>query len=282
MGLDDAYSLHLIHRGAIPEDIPSMTDVERLAAFIAGPELRWNGPHVKASSVRLAVGASQQGDVEIFAPNSFQPGSSISHFSTNLSLDELMEPFATGPIHDIGLTRELFLDLGWEMQLPPAQMCDTLLGGDIRLGQGPCEEDVPNNHAATRNDMIGDTYRFEASEGDQIDLRVDTTDPNLDPVLLLRAENGTILAKGDNEEPCAVRLVCGHGCPRITGEVLVSGTYSVIVLDSEDEICTGGSYEVTADGTGGLMLREDDMNTGYMPAAVNYAEIASPFWRLEK
>ncbi|PON11225.1 hypothetical protein C2W62_45950, partial [Candidatus Entotheonella serta] len=104
-----------------------MTDVERLAAFIAGPELRWNGPHVKASSVRLAVGASQQGDVEIFAPNSFQPGSSISHFSTNLSLDELMEPFATGPIHDIGLTRELFLDLGWEMQLPPAQMCDTLL-----------------------------------------------------------------------------------------------------------------------------------------------------------
>ena len=29
------------------------------------------------------------------------------------SPDELMEPFETGPIHDVGLARELFSDLGW-------------------------------------------------------------------------------------------------------------------------------------------------------------------------
>jgi hypothetical protein len=53
------------------------------------------------------------GHVEMFAPNPQQPGSSVSHFSTSLSPNELMEPFYTVPLHDVGLANELLADIGW-------------------------------------------------------------------------------------------------------------------------------------------------------------------------
>ncbi len=204
LGCDDAYSLHLIHRGTVPEDFPSMTNRQRLAAITGGPNLRWNGPNVKSASGRLAVGASSAGDVEIYAPNPLQPGSSVSHFSTSLAPNELMEPFITGPIHDVGLTLELFQDLGWTTNEPQGMACDMAPGGDVILGQPACEEDVPDNNAITaRSGWIGDIYFFTASAGTQIDLRVDTTDANLDPVLLLVAPNGDVIASGNDEVPCA-------------------------------------------------------------------------------
>jgi hypothetical protein len=39
--------------------------------------------------------------------------SSVSHFSTSLSPNELMEPSYTVPLHDVGLAKELLADIGW-------------------------------------------------------------------------------------------------------------------------------------------------------------------------
>ncbi len=281
--LDDAYMVHLIHRGAAPEDFPSMTDAQRLTALTSGPDLRWNGPLVKAASSRLTIGANPAGDVEIFAPNPFQPGSSLGHFSPTLSPDELMEPFATGPVHDVGLALELFQDLGWVTEaVTVGDGCAMMPGGDIGLGQAACEEDLPdNNESAAQTGLIGDTYSFSASAGAQISLRVDTTDPNVDPVLLLLDPNGNILAAGDDEVPCAVPLVCNFACPSITGTITAAGTYSVVVFDSTSLLCTGGRYEATADGTGGIMLLQDDEATGFVPARANRSNASfsslSPF-----
>ena len=44
----------------------------------------------------------------------------MSHFSTALSPDELMEPFHTGPNHNLELTLELLTDIGW--RLIPTQL----------------------------------------------------------------------------------------------------------------------------------------------------------------
>ncbi len=270
MGIDDAYSLHLIHRGATPEDFPSMTNAQRLAAFTAGPNLRWNCPNVKNASRRLTFGASMEGDVEIFAPNPFSEGSSVSHFSTSLSPEELMEPNATVPIHDVGLTLELFQDLGWRTQTPMGQACDMVSSGDMSQGQAPCEEDLPNNNTTTaRSGLIGDLYTFTANAGTQIDLRVNTTDANLDPMLFLISPSGSLIASGDNEVPCAVPLACGLACPQIAMTLQTSGTYSVVVLDSINTTCRGGQYEVTADQTGGIRLIADDGNTGVRPMGVS-------------
>lgn len=55
----------------------------------------------------------------MYAPNPAQSGSSVSHYDTALSPDELMEPSYTGPLHDVGLTLELFADLGWNVSSGP-------------------------------------------------------------------------------------------------------------------------------------------------------------------
>ena len=117
-GFDDAYMVFLEdHRtGKI---YPNMSNAERIAASTATGDLHWVGPNVVAvSRQRLTAGVNPNGHVEMFAPNPRQPGSSVSHFSTSLSPDELMEPSYTVPLHDVGLAKELLADIGWVTSLP--------------------------------------------------------------------------------------------------------------------------------------------------------------------
>jgi hypothetical protein len=91
-----------------------MSNAERVAASMATGNLHWVGPNVVAvSRQRLSTGVDLNGHVEMFAPNPQQPGSSVSHFSTSLSPNELMEPSYTVPLHDVGLAKELLTDIGW-------------------------------------------------------------------------------------------------------------------------------------------------------------------------
>jgi hypothetical protein len=113
LGFDDAYMVFLEDHGT-GELYPNMSNAKRLAASTATGDLHWVGQHVVAvSNQRLTAGVDPNGHVEMFAPNPQQPGSSVSHFSTSLSPNELMEPSYTTPLHDVGLTKELFADLGW-------------------------------------------------------------------------------------------------------------------------------------------------------------------------
>ena len=90
-----------------------MTNAERVAASQNSGNLHWVGANVVASSGTLTAGVHPTGHVQMYAPNPQQPGSSVSHFDTALSPNELMEPFYTGANHDIARTLELFEDLGW-------------------------------------------------------------------------------------------------------------------------------------------------------------------------
>ena len=125
LGLDDAYMVFLEdHRTG--KLYPDMSNAERVAASTATGNLHWVGPNVAAASRQhLTAGVDPNGHVEMFAPNPQQPGSSVSHFSTSLSPNELMEPFYTGPLHDVGLAKELLADTGWltspELTLIPNQ-----------------------------------------------------------------------------------------------------------------------------------------------------------------
>lgn len=76
---------------------------ERRISVISN-DLFWDGPYVRAAAA---------GPVRVFAPASFQAGSSVAHWDT--SLDELMAPFYLGPNHDPGLLIPALLDLGWEL-----------------------------------------------------------------------------------------------------------------------------------------------------------------------
>jgi hypothetical protein len=64
------------------------------------------------------VGADALGRVKLFAPNPFQSGSSVSHFDTTATPNQLMEPSINGDLTQavsppLDLTLPLFQDIGW-------------------------------------------------------------------------------------------------------------------------------------------------------------------------
>ena len=118
IGFDDTFILNLERHGASPSDYPSMTNAQRVAASTDTGNLHWVGDNVKASSGVLTTG--KVGDhVRMFAPNPAQPGSSVSHWDTVLTPNQLMEPIYTGPLHNPVLELPLFQDIGWTLLTTP-------------------------------------------------------------------------------------------------------------------------------------------------------------------
>ena len=122
LGFDDIYSNFLDHLGASPSDYPSMNNAQRVQANVSGNKLHFIGPQVSGASGGLTAGVSGS-RVHMYAPNPVEPGSSVSHFSDQIKPDQLMEPAVSSgvAIHDVGLTWELFHDIGWidETASPP-------------------------------------------------------------------------------------------------------------------------------------------------------------------
>ena len=121
-GVDDAYSRHMEHHGAIPADYPTMTDGQRVLAGTSGPNLHFIGPEVVANSGILTVGKdSISGHVEMYAPGTPSLGSSVSHFNKVIKPDQLMEHSISNgeAIHNVGLAGEVLADLGWDVRLEP-------------------------------------------------------------------------------------------------------------------------------------------------------------------
>lgn len=118
-GRDDAYILFLEHHGHTPLMYPDMTDAQRLAASTDDPDLHWIGANALAEALAIPLTAGfPSGHVQIHAPNPAEPGSSISHFSTALTPDKLMEPWHTGADDNLFLALELLHDIGWRITVP--------------------------------------------------------------------------------------------------------------------------------------------------------------------
>ncbi len=116
LNLDDAYMFHLEDHST-GKTFPLMTNAERANASRRTGMLHWTGANVVSGSAGLASGRHPSGHVEIYAPNPIEAGSSVSHFSDALALDELMEPSYTSANHDVGLALELMADLGWNVAI---------------------------------------------------------------------------------------------------------------------------------------------------------------------
>jgi hypothetical protein len=118
-GFDDVFMLWLEdHSTGLT--YPEMNDATRVAASTNSGNLHWVGPEVIADGSGLVSGRHPSGHVEMYAPNPLDAGSSVSHFSTSLSPDELMEPSFTGANHDVGLSLAVMQDIGWITTAPAA------------------------------------------------------------------------------------------------------------------------------------------------------------------
>lgn len=113
-GRNDTFMLHLEDHVAAPSDYPSMTNAQRVAASTDTENLHWVGANVRAASGVLSAGAVG-GHVQMFAPFPQEGGSSVSHWDTALTPDQIMEPIYTSALHNPVLELPLFKDIGWAL-----------------------------------------------------------------------------------------------------------------------------------------------------------------------
>ena len=101
-----------------------MTAAERAASATNNGNLVWAGSQVTAAVPGvLNNGADSANRVRMYAPNPFEPGSSVSHFDKSASPNLLMEPNITSNLnHTVAppsdLTSLLLKDIGWNSASP--------------------------------------------------------------------------------------------------------------------------------------------------------------------
>ncbi len=123
--LDDIFSSFLFDESL--GSWPGLTNSQRLASAKNSGGLLWDGEHVNKQAIGVVNDGFEDNDlsntftpgdrVEMYAPDPVETGSSISHFSTLLSPNELMEPEYTEGQYELGLGLYLLQDLGWLIRL---------------------------------------------------------------------------------------------------------------------------------------------------------------------
>jgi hypothetical protein len=124
-GYPDAYGVLMYREGATPPDYPSMTSGQRAAANISDPNLVWDGAYVNQTAATIPLtGGINNSRVRLYGPNPYQSGSSLSHWSTACTPNQLMEPYITGVDHTVVLDLQLLKDIGWTIVEPAACSVD--------------------------------------------------------------------------------------------------------------------------------------------------------------
>lgn len=136
LGFDDTYMMNLEDHSLLAL-WPDLSDAERVASRTDEGDLHWVGQNVVNASGVLTAGRHPTGHVRMFAPGVFQAGSSITHFDSILSPNELMEPILTPDAENL-LTTELLRDIGYRAATGPVGPC---VPGPHRL----CIDDVPGD-----------------------------------------------------------------------------------------------------------------------------------------
>ena len=112
-GFSDHYTQHLLDETPTPTLWPDLDNAGRAASAVDTGHLTWNGPNVSNVAGLLSQGRHPtSGRVRMYAPSTLVSGSSVSHFDTVLTPNELMEPSLRLPNRQ-RLTNHLMLDIGW-------------------------------------------------------------------------------------------------------------------------------------------------------------------------
>jgi len=152
-GFNDTFMLNLGHHGATPADFPSMSDAQRVTASTSDTLLHWLGTDVIANSGTVTAGKTGT-HVHMYAPNPVETGSSVSHFNTTVTPNEMMEPAYTAADHNIGLAAYLLTDIGWgatkiNTTSIDLQITQTDSAANINIGANETYNLVVTNNAAS-------------------------------------------------------------------------------------------------------------------------------------
>lgn len=119
-GRDDAFMRYLEeHASGLTWDEMSF-DVQRKNSALDNFGLHWVGANAIGAGTELLYGRdASTGHLFMYAPETVEPGSSVSHFDISMWPNDLLEPFYMGPNHDLNLAANLLVDIGWGPLRPP-------------------------------------------------------------------------------------------------------------------------------------------------------------------
>ncbi len=114
-GFPDIYSRNLVYNntGNNVQNLTSLSNSGRVTAITSGTKLLWNGVNAISEASGKTGGLGVGGRPQLYAPNPVKSGSSVAHFNTTLTSNELMEPSYTGVNHIVDLTVAAYEDMGW-------------------------------------------------------------------------------------------------------------------------------------------------------------------------
>ncbi len=91
----------------------NLTDEQRAYSATRDNNLVWQGENVTLHASAYSEGVHELGLFKMYAPNSVELGSSVSHFDKSVTPNTLMEPEFTEHTTDVGLAGALLEDIGW-------------------------------------------------------------------------------------------------------------------------------------------------------------------------
>lgn len=128
-GIDDIFSNFLYSKqdSADWSIAGGLSDSDRADSAVSGTGLLWNGSNVNTQAIGLLTAGYDDADtsssftsgdrVQMYAPNPVEGGSSVSHFTTAASPNEIMEPQYTAGQLNLGLALYLLKDIGWGINI---------------------------------------------------------------------------------------------------------------------------------------------------------------------
>ena len=209
---------------------PDMTDSERMASAINFRNLVWIGNQVTASvPTVLTSGFDGSNRARLYTPNPVEAGSSVSHWDTGLSPNQLMEPNISNSLtHSVSapqdLTLALLIDLGWNAgpgpsptptPSPPAN--DNFLSAQVISG---CSSSVTGTNVGSTHEAGEPNHLFDGTGGSHsvwyqwqapvtAHVKIDTIGSSYDTVLAIytgtAVNNLVAIGKNDDINPGIVQ-----------------------------------------------------------------------------
>jgi hypothetical protein len=155
--------------------LKDMSQTDRASAIVSDGDLVWSGNKVNAKSADYSAGTNG-GSVRIYAPSSYSPGSSVGHFDSLLSPNEIMEPSYTEFLDNPGLATQLLEDIGWTVN--HGNTAPTL----NVISDQTLDEDTDRNIILSGSDPENDSLTFSlVTATDSLNASISGTTLILDP-----------------------------------------------------------------------------------------------------
>ena len=152
--LFDPFSVQLID-ATNGERLIDQTPAQRRQTLRDDGNLVWAGTLVNSYQDNFSDGFNN-GQAKIYAPSSYDGGSSTSHFDVSMFPDETMEPNYTVFDDDPGLAIAALIDIGWSFASDAAPKL-SLIGDQVT------NEDQPRETEISASDLNNDTLTFSVT-----------------------------------------------------------------------------------------------------------------------